>query len=575
MRLLITGGSKFDPAVGRDLYAVGFTILQAYGLTETSAAATISRPDEAHIDTVGRPLPGVDLKIDDTGEILIRGPVVMGGYYNRPDATAAVMKDGWFQTGDLGRMDAGGRITITGRKKEMIVLASGKNIYPEEIEAHYRQSPFVKEICVMGLAEPGRPMTERLYAVVVPNLELMRERKIANVGDLLRFELEGLSHGLPAHKRVLGYHISFEPLPRTTTQKIKRHEAERVAREKQAAAQQPEAAMRDEDRQWLQEPHAAAAVPLIKARAKGARVWPDANLELDLGLDSMERVELLTELEGAFGAKVTQQAAAEIFTVRQLVDTMRSASALRATGDRSIDQPNTSWAAILRDLPAAADPRLGWLLRHRTVAAPVLFALLKIARLLFVRVRVQGLERLPASGPYIITPNHQSYVDPFILCGVLPYRVFKELFFVGAVEYFETPFTRWVARTANLVPVDPDANLVPAMQAGAFGLSHGKILVLFPEGERSIDGTVKKFKKGAPILAQHLGVPMVPVALKGIHELWPRNRAINWTLVAPWSGHRVSIDIGEPVRLDDESNYNETASRLRDRVNAMWEALST
>jgi long-chain acyl-CoA synthetase len=573
LRLLVTGGSKFDPSIGRDLYALGFTILQAYGLTETSAAATISTPHEAHIDTVGRPLPGVTIQIDASGEILIRGPIVMQGYYNRPDATAAVIKDGWLLTGDLGRVDAAGRITITGRKKEMIVLASGKNIYPEEIEAHYRKSTFVKEICVMGLAETGRPMTERLYAVVVPNMELMRERKIANVGDLLRFELEGLSHGLPAHKRVLGYHIAFEPLPRTTTQKIKRHEVERLARDRQAAAEQQDAPLREEDIAWLREPYAAIAMPLIEARAKGARVWPDANLELDLGLDSMERVELLTELESASATKVSQQVAAEIFTVRQLVDAVCSGNAARP--GTQAEHLDAAWAGILKDLPPTDDARLGWLLRKRMLAAPVLFVMLRIARVLFVRARVNGIPRLPASGPYIITPNHQSYVDPFILCSVLPYRVFRELFFVGAVEYFETPFTRWVAHIANLVPVDPDANLVPAMRAGAFGLAHGKILMLFPEGERSIDGTVKKFKKGAPILAQHLGVPMVPVALKGIHELWPRNRPINWKLVAPWSRHRVRIEIGEPVTPAVASAYNESASQLRDRVNAMWEALSS
>src|SRR5258708_5253699 len=170
MRLMVTGGSKFDPAVGHDLYALGFTILQAYGLTETSGAATISKQGEAHIDTVGRPFPGVDIRIeppegeDLDGEIAIRGAIVTPGYYHRPDATAAVLRDGWFFTGDLGRIDADGRVTITGRKKEMIVLASGKNIYPEEIEAHYRKSVFIKEICVLGLVTPDRPMTERLHA---------------------------------------------------------------------------------------------------------------------------------------------------------------------------------------------------------------------------------------------------------------------------------------------------------------------------------------------------------------------------------------------------------------------------
>ena len=165
MRLFVTGGSRFDPAIGRDLYALGFTILQAYGLTETSGAVTINTPDDAHTDTVGRPLAGTQLKIlpaegdDLDGEIAVRGPIVMQGYFNRAHATLAVMREGWFLTGDLGRIDPQGRLTITGRKKEIIILANGKNLYPEEIEAHYRTSPFVREICVTtaeGLELRGR-----------------------------------------------------------------------------------------------------------------------------------------------------------------------------------------------------------------------------------------------------------------------------------------------------------------------------------------------------------------------------------------------------------------------------------
>src|SRR4029077_8265357 len=117
----------------------------------------------------------------------------------------------------------------------------------------------------------------------------------------------------------------------------------------------------------------------------------------------------------------------------------------------------------------------------------------------------------------------------------------------GAVEYFESPLTRWLAAQLNVMPVDPDANLVPAMQAAAFGLRHGRVLVLFPEGERSIDGAVKKFKKGAAILSRHLDVPIVPVAIDGIFELWPRDRAPRLRAALPGSGVRVSMAIGVPL----------------------------
>ena len=574
MRLFVTGGSKFDPAIGRDFYALGFTILQAYGLTETSGAATITTPDDAHIDTVGRAFPRHEIRIlpaEDAeldGEIAIRGPIVMHGYFNRPDATAAVMRDGWFLTGDLGRVDASGRLTITGRKKEVIILASGKNIYPEEVEAQYRQSAFVKELCVMGLTRGDEPTTERLFAVVVPNMELMRERRIVNAGDLLRFEIEGQSVHLPPHKRVLGYDVWFEPLPRTTTGKLKRHEIERRVRQKQHAA-----AARDHrhaaDTAWEGDDHALAAARIIAHRAKGAAVSPAANLELDLALDSMERVELIAELEQRFGVRVPDERAHDILTVAQLIEAVRPGTA-RAAESTAED----SWAVILRELPPATDPVLAPLLVERRTMPMLFFGTLRLLRFVMPRIAVTGLEHLPHRGPYVISPNHQSYLDPFFLCSVLPYRIFRQLFFVGASEYFETPLTAWLARQFNLIPVDPDANLVPAMKAGAFGLSRNKILVLFPEGERSIDGTVKRFKKGAPILSRHLRVPIVPVAIHGVFELWPRNRRFNWRLLIPGSGHHVRIAFGTPMHIDEGDTHAEGAEALRKRVAEMWDVLN-
>jgi long-chain acyl-CoA synthetase len=571
MRLFVTGGSKFDPLVGRDFYALGFTILQAYGLTETSGAATITTPDDAYLDTVGRAFPGHAVRIlppEDPaldGEIAIRGPIVMQGYYNRADATAAVFRDGWFLTGDLGRLDDTGRLSITGRKKEVIVLASGKNIYPEEVEAQYRQSVFIKELCVMGLTRPGDPATERLYAVVVPNMDLMRERRIVNAGDLLRFEIEGQSIHLPPHKRVLGYEVWLEPLPRTTTGKLKRHEIERRVREKQHERHQPDASAVPAE--WEDDAHAQTAAAIIRRRVQGGRVVPHANLELDLALDSMERVELIAELEQRFRVRLDDERAHDILTVQQLIDAVRPGAdaAERATED--------SWAVILRELPPATDPLLAPLLHERWFAPVIFHVILRVLRLLMPRVVVTGLEHLPMKGPYVISPNHQSYLDPFFVCSVLPYRVFRQLFFVGAAEYFETSVTAWAARQFRLVPVDPDANLIPAMKAGAFGLSRGMILVLFPEGERSIDGTVKRFKKGAPILSRQLDVPIIPVAIDGVFELWPRNRSFNWRLLLPFSNHHVRIAFGKAWQMPGDTSYADGAAQLRERVTTMWDAL--
>ncbi|MGH9788861.1 MAG: AMP-dependent synthetase/ligase, partial [Candidatus Acidiferrales bacterium] len=246
MRMLVSGGSRFDPDIQRDFYRLGLDILQGYGLTECAGPATVTREGERAFGTVGHPLPGMEVKIlppeaeadgeKRDGEVAIRGPNVMQGYFNRPDATAAAVRGGWLHTGDLGVLDAQGRLFITGRAKDVIVLSSGKNIYPEEIEAHYLESPFIKELCVLGLTRPHDGGGERLHAVVVPDLEVMRERKVVNTREILRFEIEGRSLELPSHKRVLSYEVWTGELPRTTTRKLRRFEIEARVREGKQAA---------------------------------------------------------------------------------------------------------------------------------------------------------------------------------------------------------------------------------------------------------------------------------------------------------------------------------------------------
>jgi long-chain acyl-CoA synthetase len=591
MRIMVSGGSRFDARIGRDLYGLGFNILQAYGLTECSGAATVTRPGDSHVDAVGQALDAVDIRIlhepaqardrdHPDGEVLIRGPIVMAGYHRRPDVNAEVLRDGWLYTGDLGYLDDDGRLYITGRKKEVIVLASGKNIYPEEVEAHYAQSAFIKELCVMGIALPDEPSAERLHAVVVPDLDTMRVRRVVNVREIIRFDLEGLSLALPHHKRVLSFDVWLDDLPRTTTRKLKRHEIERRYRERRAAVEREpeEADWNDADQVWAADPVVSRILAAIRAAVThGAAITPGASLELDLGLDSMERVELLSRLEHDCGADVSEEAAQRIYTVRDLVDAIHPLTGSDAAPAAAGVDP---WARVLA--ADDSDPVLAGVLRPRPVFGAVAFLAMKalhgMARVC-IGLRVTGREHIPAQGPFLLSPNHQSYLDAFLMVGALPYATFQRLFFVGASEYFETPFMRKLADWINVVPVDPDANLLRAMQAGAFGLRHDRVLALFPEGERSPDGAPRRFKKGAAITALQAGAPIVPVAVHGLFEIWPRGKGLRWHALLPWAGTRCDVQFGPPISPDGappeagSDRYERHTAALRSAVVEMWDAL--
>ena len=239
----------------------------------------------------------------------------------------------------------------------------------------------------------------------------------------------------------------------------------------------------------------------------------------------MQRVELLSRLEEELGGDVEESQLTEIYTVRDLVDAVLKSSAGGA-GSPGTRVTFAGWKSILAEDPedpdvlALAHPnRLNdtlWYLFSR---------LMQVAALDRFHLRVSGLDKLPKTGPCIISSNHQSYLDPLVLASILPGEIFFRAFAVGTSDIFGEGFMRRLARSIKVMVVDPDANLVPAMRAGAFGLRHGMALVLYPEGERSIDGTPKTFKKGAAILSIHLQVPIVPVAIEGFYDAWPRNQA--------------------------------------------------
>jgi long-chain acyl-CoA synthetase len=593
MRYLVTGGSRFDPQIARDFHDLGIDVLQAYGLTETTAAVYANSRGNNVIGSVGKAMKGVEGKIafakDDaqpledgspaTGEVALRGAVVMKGYWNRPDATAAVLREGWFYTGDLGCFDDDGNLFLTGRKKEVIVLSNGKNIYPEEVEAHYLKSPYIKELAVMGLeGKPGEG-GDRLHAVIVPNFDVLRQKKIVNAKEVIRYDIESLSQQIASTKRIGSYEIWKEDLPRTTTRKLKRFEVEKRVKANQARkladdselpAERP---LTDEEAAWLDQPDVRRALKIVREAARTAppTLRPTHNLELDLGLDSMQRVELLSQIEEQLGGNVEESQLAEIYTVRDLVDSVLQSAAIGAGG------PGTrttfaGWKAILAEDPdpVAVLP----LVRPQPVSAAFWYMVSRLIQVIALDrfdLKVRGIEKLPRSGPYIISSNHQSYIDPLILAGVLPAEVFDRVFAVGTSEIFGEGLMLHLARSLRVVVVDPDANLIPAMRAGAFGLRQGRPLILYPEGERSIDGTPKIFKKGAAILSIHMQAPIVPVAIEGFYEAWPRNKMFQG--FAP-----LKIAIGDPIVPPAESEASEAAyekltAELKARVVEMWEEL--
>lgn len=237
-RFFVSGGAALDPRVQRDLMVLGLETLQGYGLTEASPITNVNPPKKNKVGTVGPAVPGVDVKlrtieggVPGEGEVLIRGPNIMLGYYENPGATAEVLVDGWFRTGDIGRLDTDGYLSICGRSKNVIISEDGKNIYPEEIENELSKSAYFKEFCVLG--RPSDSGGEDVYAVIVPNEEILIEQgETERVEEIIASEVKEASSRLADYKRIRDYALLKEELPKTTTLKIKRQDLTKLLKER-------------------------------------------------------------------------------------------------------------------------------------------------------------------------------------------------------------------------------------------------------------------------------------------------------------------------------------------------------
>ncbi len=588
--ITISAGSRFDEKIAQDYYALGFTMIQGYGLTETSGAVTATRFEDNVVGSVGKAVNYAEIKLGEpneegAGEVLIKGKMVFNGYYKNEEATKDTFtEDGWFKSGDLGKFNDDGHLFIVGRSKDVIVLPSGKNIHPEDLEVHYAKTPMVEEICILGVKDESSTMAgaEKLIAIAVPDFAYLKQNNIANSREAIRHELDSLGRSLPEYQRVRDYIVRAEPLPRTATRKIKRFELNKeIAANGYDSKASPDKKQREftgEDNAMLDSNVGKALVKAIKQNTENdEKIHPEMSLEIDLGLDSLSRAEVFAALEQNFSIEFDSDKAANALTVGEVV---KLTNEYTGSADAKVVATDFDWGDIVRKAEAGENiPEINAILTKSTFANWIVFIVFKIFNLIFkifLRLEVSGLKELEKlKRPFLICPNHQSFLDPFVVTSNFDYETLSDSFAVGATQFFESSFMKSIARLLNTVPIDPDSQLMKAMKAGAIGLKHGKILNIFPEGARAFDGELHDFKKGAAILATELDMPIVPVALDGLYKVWGRNsKKINLSKVKIRFGKAFyPKDVLTDESNSDEAKYEVVTAHLKNTIQQMLDEM--
>lgn len=514
MRLLISGGSALPPETMKTFRGLGFNLYEGYGMTESSPVLTVTRPgDEVIPGSVGRALPGVDVRIDNPdangiGEVVAKGPNVMIGYYENPEATAATIVDGWLHTGDLGRLDADGNLFIVGRKKEMILGPSGENVYPDELEELYGDSPWVKELSVVGL--PAGDGAETVAALIVPDYEHgAKDRE--GVRDEVREHVRKVSKQLPLYKRLKVFHLWDLDLPKTSTRKIKRKEVvkelERLEKAAKGGAEVKKlaAAAGGGGTDWVRE--------VIASVSQKKRVDVAGDTRLDsLGFDSLMFTELAVALEGA-GATLPDPS--ELVGLETVADVEALIGRL---GGKAKNEARAK--KLVGKGKDDGDPD------EIVVPAPVVRAgraLLRTGmRNLYDRyldTKVTGRAYVPPFGGYIIAANHASHLDMGLCKHALGEHGDAVVALAAKDYFFDDPVRKaYFENFTNLVPMERFGSLRDSLKLASDVLRQGYVLLIFPEGTRSDTGVMADFKASLGYLAMTNRCGILPMYLSGTHK---------------------------------------------------------
>ena len=491
LNVMVSGGAKLDPEIATFFNVLGFTVCEGYGLTETSPVLAVNSIKYNKVGTVGKALYNTELKIVDE-ELWVKGPQIMKGYYNKPEKTAEVMtEDGWFKTGDLAEIDKDGYLTIRGRKNSMIVLSNGKNIDPETVENKIMglSGPLIKEIGILG-------HEDKLAAIIVPDLLEFRKQGINNIQTYLKDVIENYNLTASNYKKVLDYKLVENELPKTRLGKTKRFML-------------PDLYKKDEKvKEKVEEPQTQEyqAIKEFVAKLKGFEPGPEENLELDLGMDSLDKVELLAYVESTFGIKIDEEKFAEMPNLKLLSEYIEEKAEFFMNSE-------VDWKKIIDKAPNR-EIKNGWLIN---ALRPLIYVILKV----YFRLKIDRTNKI-SDEPQIFVANHQSFVDALVLGALIPSKIQKKTFFLAINWYFKKGIMKYVADNGNIILVDIDKNVKETVEEIALHIKNGKNVLIFPEGARTKNGKVAKFKKVFAIIAKELNVDVQCLGIKGGYEAYSR-----------------------------------------------------
>jgi long-chain acyl-CoA synthetase len=558
VRYIISGAAGLDEEIAKTFNTLGLPVFEGYGLTETSPVVACNSPRRNCLGTVGQPLPGVSLKIhspseDGIGEIAVKGAPVFEGYLDPRYNEGCFTEDGYFLTGDLGFVDEKGFLTISGRCKDVIVLPSGKNVFPDEIEDYHLQSECIKEIGVFGVPKEIGKKAEEIYAVIVPNVEFFRSHNISDVEAFVKNTIVEMSEKLPSWCRINRFEIRYDPLPRSSTRKIKKFLLREEVIERMKRQEKKDIEVVDDA--LLQSP-VGRILDACVTKVKGGKInyTLQSHLFLDLGFDSLSISELIVSIEEILRKTIPKSIAYETrsigdgitllgeFCAQNEINVKGLADALYQVSETD---KKTSWVEIL---DTKVSPEVAHEIRRRLHKSKRKSDLLREAAIeglfFFSRLafwlKVSGLKNLPERPPFILAADHASYSDPFFVLWALPRRLRKHFFVIGKKEHLrriDRTFFTWIAR---MIPVDREGNFLPALQMGKKVLDEGHIFFIHPEGTPSMDGMLNRFKNGVGILAETTGVPVIPIHLEGTFNVLNRDQRVPRPA-------KVKIYFGKPI----------------------------